>query len=93
MTITSDRTENGVLLAGYAVCGTIDIVLGASCIVLGLPGSVLFAARLLPGGSSCEISNRLNDGALDGVELAGGLAEKRSAMGGAETTLEKAHLG
>ena len=73
LTITGDRTEDGVLLAGYTIGSSVDIVLGASRVGLGLTGGVLFAAGLLPGSSSREIANRLDDRTLDGVELAGGL--------------------
>jgi len=81
LTITSDCTEDGILLAGYTVCTSIDVVLSAGRVALGLTGSVLFTARLLPGRSSCEIANRLDDRTLDGVELASGLTVKGSAAG------------
>lgn len=42
---------------------------------------MLFTARLLPGGSSREIANRLDNCTLDGVELASGLTGKGSAEG------------
>jgi hypothetical protein len=48
LTIASDGTEDSVLLADQTVCSTVDVVLGASRVVLGLAGSVLFAAGLLP---------------------------------------------
>jgi hypothetical protein len=77
LTIASDGTEDGVLLAGQTVCSTVDVVLGASSVVLGLAGSVLFAAGLLPRGGPCEVTNRFDDGTLDGMVLASGLAVKR----------------
>jgi len=73
LTIASDGTEHGVLLANYAVYRSVNVVLGTSCVVLGLSGNMFFAARLLPGGSPRKIPNRLNDGTLDRVVLASGL--------------------
>ena len=84
MAVASDCTEDGILLAYYTVCCTFDVVLGASCVVLGFAGSVLFATGLLPSGSPRYVTNRLNDGALDGVVLTGGLATETSAQLGTE---------
>ena len=81
LTITSHGTEDGILLSGYTVYTSVDIVLGTSRVALGFTGSVLFAAGLLPGGSSREVANRLDDRTLDGVELTGGLTGKGSAEG------------
>jgi len=92
LTITGDGTEDGVLLASHTVYTSVDIVLSASCVALGLAGSVFFTARLLPRGSSSEIANRLDDGTLDGVELASGLTGKGSAEE-IEEKLKKTHSG
>lgn len=53
---------------------------------------MLIAAGLLPGGSPREITNRLDDGTLDGVELTSGLAGKGLAEGGG-AGVEETHLG
>lgn len=79
LTITSDGAEDGVLLSDDAVCGSVDVVLCASGVVLGLAADVLFTAGLLPGGSPREVTNCLYDGTLDRVELTSGLAARRSA--------------
>lgn len=84
LAISSDGTEDGILLTDQSVRASVDVVLSTGRVALGLTGSVLFTAGLLPGGSSCEIANRLNDGTLDGVELAGGLTGKGSAEGEGE---------
>ena len=81
LAIAGDGTEDGVLLANYTISTSVDIVLSASRVALGFTSGVLFAAGLLPGGSSCEIANRFDDRTLDGVELAGGLTGNWSAEG------------
>lgn len=79
LAIIGDGAEHGVLLADQTVRSTIDIVLGTGRVVLGLSGSVLFAARLLPRGRSRDVTDCLNDSALDGVVLASGFAANGSA--------------
>ena len=80
LAIVGEGAENGILLAGHAVCSTFDIILGTGRVVLGLSGNVLFAARLLPRGRPRKVANCLDKGALGGVELASGFAENRSAQ-------------
>ena len=53
---------------------------------------MFFTAGLLPGGSPGDVTDRLDDGTLDGVELTGGLAGKGSAEGSGDK-VEEAHLG
>ena len=82
LAVVGDGAEHGILLTGQTVCSTIDIVLGAGRVVFGLSCNVLFAARLLPRGGSRDVTNSLDDGALDGVVLASGFAENGSAHEG-----------
>jgi hypothetical protein len=79
LAIAGDGAEDGVLLSDDAVCSSVDVVLCASGVVLGLAAGMLFAAGLLPGGSPSEVTNCLYDGTLDRVELASGLAARGSA--------------
>lgn len=93
LTITGYGTKDSILLADQTVSSTVDVILSTSSVVLGFSSSVLLPARLLPGGGPCQISNRLDDGALDGVVLAGTLAIRESAGCDKEVKVEGAHLG
>jgi hypothetical protein len=75
--IASNSTDNGILLARETVDATLGPILGTSSVVLGLAGGVLFTAGLSPRLSAGHVSDGFDGGALDGVELSGGLAARQ----------------
>jgi hypothetical protein len=75
--VSSDGTDDGVLLADDTVLGSLSVALSLSSLVLGLAGGVLLLARLLPGSSAGDIADGLDDVALGAVELTRGLATGR----------------
>ena len=48
--------------------------------MLGFASSVLLLARTLPRRRASQVADGLHDGALDGVELTRGLADKRGII-------------
>jgi len=72
--ITSDSTDDGVLLASDAVGGALDVALSLSSLVLGLALGVLLLSGALPFSRADDIADGLDDVALGGVELTRGLA-------------------
>ena len=60
--VTSHGTDDGVLLAGYAVAGTFDVAFSASSVVLGFTLGMLLPASLLPvfrTGDIADLENHL----------------------------------
>jgi hypothetical protein len=57
LTVTSDRADDGVLLAAEAVHGALSIALGARSIVLCLASRVLLRAGLLPRLEAGDIAD------------------------------------
>jgi len=76
--IAGDSTDNGVLLAAYAVCGALGVSLGLSRLVFGFTGGVLFLARLLPRSGTGDVADCLDYVAFGRMELTRGLATRRS---------------
>ena len=73
LAVASKGADDSVLLAGEAVGGALDVVLGLGGVVLGLTLGVLLLAGLGPGLGAGEVTDGLDDGTLDGVELTGDL--------------------
>ena len=72
--VTSDSAYHSILLALEAISGTLDISFGLSGVVFSLASSMFLLAGLLPRSSTSHVANSLDESALDGVELATGLA-------------------
>ena len=72
--VARDGADDSVLLAADAVRGALDVALGLGGLVLGLALGVLLLARLGPGFGAGQVADGLDGGALEGVELASGLA-------------------
>jgi hypothetical protein len=79
-TVTSKSAKEGVLLALHAIGGTFDVPFGLSCVVLCLSCCVFLFAGLRPGGGSCRVADGLDDRALCGVVLTGGLAVEITSL-------------
>ena len=78
--VTDDSANNGIFLAFQTISSAVDVLLRLGSIVFGLSACVLFLPGLLPGGSTGEIADGLNNSSLHGMILTGGLARlKRSA--------------
>lgn len=69
--IARDRADDRVLLAFHTVGDALGVVLRARGGHLGLAVVVLLAAGLRPCGGAGEVADGLDEGALDGVVLAG----------------------
>lgn len=80
LAVASDCTNDGVDLAADAVGGALDVLLCLSGVVLCLALGMLVLAGLGPGGGAGEVADGLDDGALQGVELASGLAVRGVSM-------------
>ena len=79
LAIASDGTDDGVDLTTDAVGRALDVLLRLGGVVLGLALRVLVTAGLGPGGGAGEVTDRLDDGALERVVLARRLAEDADA--------------
>ena len=77
LAVTSHGTDDGILLAAETVHGALGVALGLGGVVLGLTLSVLLLAGLSPGLGAGEVADGLDDVALQGVVLTGGLAAMR----------------
>lgn len=55
--VAGDRADDGVLLAGDAVGGALDVALGLRGVVLGLALGVLLLPGLLPRGRTGEVAD------------------------------------
>lgn len=55
--VTSDGTDDRVLLALDALLGALDVLLALGGLDLGLAGGVLLAAGVGPGGCASEVSD------------------------------------
>ena len=69
LTIASNGANDGVLLSAEIVEGTIGVSFSLSSFVLGLSGSMFLLARIGPRLGAGQATHRLDDGALEGVEL------------------------
>ena len=72
LTIASNSANDGIFLPTETVFSAFSVSLCPSSGVLGLAGSVLLSARVRPRLRTGHITESLNDGALERVELAGG---------------------
>ena len=72
-TVTSQASNDGVLLANGAIGGALSPILGLRSSYLALSSRVFVAARLLPIGRTGQVTDCLDNSAFDGVELAGRL--------------------
>ena len=79
LAITCDGAHDGILLTAETVHGALGVALGLGGLVLGLALGVLLLARLLPGLEAGDVADGLDGSALEGVELAGGLATAAQA--------------
>jgi hypothetical protein len=79
LAVASDSADNGVLLSTEAVGGAFSVTLGLGGLVLGLALGVLFTAGLGPRLKASGIADSLDDVALGGVVLTGGLAVDNDA--------------
>ena len=74
LSVTSQGPDDSVLLTTEAVLGTFNVPLGLGCLVFSLALGVFFFTRLLPGFSTRQVADGLDDGTLGRVELTSGLA-------------------
>lgn len=74
LAVTSDRADDCVFLSTEAIERAFGILLRLSRLVLCLALSVLLFPGLLPGLGASEVTDRLDNGTLQRVVLAGGLA-------------------
>ena len=81
LAVARDGTDDGILLAAETVHGALGVSLGLGGVVLCLALGVLVPARGGPGLGAGEVADRLDDGALDGVVLTGGLAARVTRAG------------
>lgn len=72
--VASNSAHNSVLLASDTVDSALSVSFSLRGLILCLAGRVLLFARLLPRGGASHVADGLNDIALEGVVLAGGLA-------------------
>ena len=102
LAVTSEGAHYCVLLSTNAISSPLDVAFGLGGLVLGLALGVLLLARLGPGVGAGQVADGLDGGALEGVELASGLATRRrpSATGrdveeqeGERGREDSAHLG
>ena len=96
LAVASHGTDDGVLLAAETVHGALGVSLGLSSVVLGLTLGMLLLPGLSPGLGAGEVADGLDDVALQGVVLTGGLAAMRvhvsNTFGTARKTCD-AYLG
>ncbi|CAL1697442.1 unnamed protein product [Somion occarium] len=74
--IARNRTNNSILLSTDTIRDTLGVALGLSSLVLGFALSVFLFTRLLPSCGSGEVTDGLDEGALGGVVLTGGLTDE-----------------
>ena len=72
--VTGHSTDHLVFLASDTISSTLGVPLGTGCVVFSLACCMLGLALLLKVGRAENVSERLLDGALGGVELARGFA-------------------
>ena len=70
-TVTGQTSNGGILLANSTISDALGQVLGLCSVEFSLSSSVFFTARLLQIFGASQMTDRLNDGALGGVESAG----------------------
>ncbi len=71
--IASNSSDDGVLLPLETVHSALSISACLCGLGLGFSGQVLFLSALLPGSRPSQVTNSLDDSALDGVILPRGL--------------------
>lgn len=75
--VAGDSAYNRVLVASGTVDGALSVTLGLSSLVFCLSGSVLLLSRCLPRGGTGDVTDGLDDVALQRVVLTGALAVTR----------------
>ncbi len=93
LAVARDGADDSVDLAAYAVGRALDVLLCLGGVVFGLARGVLLLAGLRPGGGASQVTDRLDDGALERVVLPGGLAEEMSARLEDVRLAMETHLG
>lgn len=91
LSVTGYGTDDGILLSAETVYGAVGVALGLGGLVLSFTLGVLVAARCGPRLETGHVADGLDDGALDGVVLTGGLAEKETDA--SETKIDASRMG
>ena len=68
--VTSDSTDDRILLALDTLLGALDVLLALGGLDLGLALGMLLLAGLLPLGGAGDVANGLLDGTSDRVVVA-----------------------